>query len=42
MGEKGGGYSKQNEDDHKSKIACKVNDGIYFGEVYNWWGDMVK
>ena len=35
-----GGYSEQNEDDHKKK-SCKVNEGVFFGELCNLWGDMV-
>ena len=35
MGERVG-YSERKEDDHKSKISCKGNEGIYFGEVFNW------
>ena len=37
-----GGYPEKKEDDHKSKIACKGNEGIYFGEVCNRQGDMVS
>ena len=36
-----GGYSDQKEYDHKSKIACKVIESVYFGELCNWWGYMV-
>ena len=36
-----GGYSEQKEDDYKSKIDCKVNKGVYFGEVCNCQRDMV-
>ena len=39
MGE--GGYSEKNEYAHKEKIPCKGNEGVYFGESCNWWGDMV-
>ena len=34
MGERGG-YSEQNEDLHKGKRSCKVNEGVYFGESCN-------
>ena len=35
-----GGYSEQNEDEQKENISCKVNEGVYFGDSFNWWGDM--
>ena len=36
-----GGYPEQKEDEHKSKIAPKGKESIYFGEVCNRQGDMV-
>ena len=36
-----GGYSEQKEDDHKPKIPCKGNTGIYFYGVCNQQGDII-
>ena len=36
-----GDYSEQNKDDQKEKISCKENEGVYFGESFNRWRDMV-
>ena len=36
-----GSYSEQNEDEQKENISCKVNKGVYFGDSFNRWVDMI-
>ena len=40
MGERGGLFREKSRQP-EGKTSCKVNEGVYFGDLCNRWGDMV-